>query len=352
MKTEIIDWQNPLWKETLEKLRHDVYHLPEYVYLEAKRTDTSPEAFLFSDGEKIFFVPYLLRKCDDILGQTSTILDILSPYGYPGILLSESAINTPDFPDLAIEEFKKTLNSRSVCSAFIRLHPILSNKFNEIFKQGTLIEFSETVSMDLTLTEAEIWAHTRKGHQSTINKCKRLGFTGRMVSYAENLDTFKSIYEQTMNRVEAKESYYFDDEYFNDLLKLGDKIHLCLIDMGEEIAAACLFFENCGIVQAHLGGTKNEYLSMSPFNYLLHFVRLWAKERRNEFLHIGGGVGGAKDNLLTFKTGFSRQRHTWMQLRLITDEEKYQHLVEVRAQSLGVEVDKLLTSDFFPAYRG
>ena len=68
--------------------------------------------------------------------------------------------------------------------------------------------------MDLTLDEGQIWAKTRRGHQSTINKCIRLGLTVRTVSFAEYLDEFIDIYEETMNRVQAQDSYYFDRDYF------------------------------------------------------------------------------------------------------------------------------------------
>lgn len=355
MNVEIIDLNNPLWTQVLQKLRHDTYHLPEYIAIEAKRTETIPEAIAIIDGEKIFFAPYLLRSCDDIVPQELTnekIFDVVSPYGYPGILLSESAANTPGFPDLALSEFKRVLREKNVCAAFFRMHPILSYKFNEIFQPGTFTLNGETVSVDLTLSESQIWAHTRKGHQSTINKCKRLGFTGRIVSYRQYINEFLAIYEETMNRVVAKQSYYFNQYYFKDLSNLEEKIHLCLIDLEDEIASACLFFECCGIVQAHLGGTKNKFLKQSPFNLMLDYVRYWAKERGNEFLHLGGGVGGStQDSLYTFKSGFSRQRHNFMTLRLIIDEEKYSYLVNCRAKALNTQTEGIINSDFFPAYR-
>jgi hypothetical protein len=42
MKTQIIDLLNPLWQETLQQLRHDIYHLPGYLDLEAKRSQSTP----------------------------------------------------------------------------------------------------------------------------------------------------------------------------------------------------------------------------------------------------------------------------------------------------------------------
>ncbi len=355
MKLQVIDSQNPLWLETLQKVRHDTYHTPEYLDIESKRTQTTPNAFLLVDDEKIFFAPYLLRSCNDILTEetiVSEIFDGISPYGYGGILLNEAGANSPDFPDFAMNELKNALRAQNVCSAFFRLHPILNHNFKEIFSPGTFTDNGETVSVDLTLSESQIWAHTRKGHQSTINKCKRLGFTVRIVEFEEYLDEFIAIYEETMNRVVAKELYYFNNDYYTQLPKLGDKIHLGIVELEGEIASAGLMFECCGIVQGHLAGTKDKFLHQSPFSLQLHYTRLWAKERGNEFLHLGGGLGGSKeDSLYTFKSGFSRQRHNFLTLRLITDEEKYRYLVDIRAKALNTQAEELLNSNFFPAYR-
>ena len=354
MNVAILNPENPLWLETLQKVRYDAYHMPEYVALEAKRNHNKPEALLISDGDKVFFVPYLLRSCADVVNvadNQAEVLDVISPYGYPGILLSDAARSNSQFTHNAFTELKQTLHSRGVCSAFFRLHPILSDRFTEVFPPNTLTANGETVSMDLTLDEAKIWAHTRKGHQSTINKCKRLGLSAKVVNFADHMDKFISIYKETMDRLGAKNAYYFERDYFTDLLKLGDILHLIIVESAGQIVCASLFFECCGIVQAHLGGTKTEFMKQSPFNLLLHHARLWAKERGNQFLHIGGGVGGNKDKLFTFKSGFSRQRHQFFTMRLIIDEDKYNDLVETRAKTLNLQPSELANSDFFPAYR-
>ena len=348
---KILNIDHPLWSQTLAKLPHDVYHLPEYVAIDAKRTKTLPEAFLLEDEGHIFFVPYLLRSCADIVNvDRAEIFDIVSPYGYPGILVNTSGINTPEFIDLAWQKFHQALQAKNVCSAFIRLHPILGEQINDTLNNN-LQQNGNTVSVDLTLDIDQIWAKTRRGHQSTINKCRRLKLTARTVPYVEHIDEFIAIYNETMDRVKAKNVYYFSREYFLELLQLGNKIHLGIVEFETEIICACLFFESCGIVQAHLGGTKNEFLKQSPFNLLLHYMGLWAKARGNQYLHIGGGVNGKKDNLYTFKSGFSQQRHKFFTLRSIVDADKYDYLVASRAKSSNKSILELNSSGFFPAYR-
>ncbi len=354
MDIQVIDLANPLWLQTLEKLSYDVYHLPEYIYLESQRTQSIPEAILIVDGEKIFFLPYLLRHCDDLFEGEFTIpevFDVVSPYGYPGFLLSEAAVNTPDFLNLALEQLKFVFLSKSVCSAFLRLHPILNQNSNEVFASEFCQVSGETISIDLSLSTTEIWQQTRPEHRTYINRCKRNGFIPKMVNFEDYIDKFIDIYIETMERVEAKKYFYFDYKYFASLANLNETIHLCILELDNQIACAGIFTECCEIVQYHLGGTKNEFLKQAPSKLMFDYVRFWAKERGNKFLHLGGGVGAAKDSLYNFKAGFSKQRHPFLTLRLITDQEKYLYLVELRAKYLKTEPETLLKSKFFPAYR-
>jgi hypothetical protein len=276
MHGQLLNTSDPLWRKQLVNLRHDVYHLPEYLEIEARRINASPGAFLYGDDDKIFFIPYLLRSCSELtpLSQQS-VFDIVSPYGYPGPLLSEAAIATPNFPDLALDAFMQTLRQHNVCSVFFRLHPVLNWNIGQCFQRHAAISSGETVSFDLRLSEDQNWAQTRKGHRSSINRCKRL-FTPRIVSFQDYYDEFISIYSETLHRVNAKDLYFFSQQYFTDLLNLGDKLKLCLVEDDYELAAAMLLFECCSIVQAHLGGTRNKFLDRSPFMLTFDYVRSWA----------------------------------------------------------------------------
>lgn len=355
MNVQIFALDDPRWLQILDVIYHDIYHVPKYVAIESKRVKSPAEAIAIQEGNKILFLPYLLRSCEHLCPahlQQRDIYDVVSPYGYSGIIFSREAIETPTFIQLALKELQQAFQSKNICSAFLRLHPILSSPFIKDIEPSIATQDGITVSVDLNQPEATIWAHTRKGHQSTINKCKRLGLQAKMVSFAENVEVFTSIYTETMNRVSANSSYYFDRDYFEDLLSLGDRLHCCIVETADQIVATSLFFECGGIVQAHLGGTRTAYMSQSPFSLLLHYVRLWAKERGNEYLHLGGGVGGSQeDRLFKFKSGFSRQQHDFYTLRLIINPNTYSELLKHRALTVNLPLEQLQQSTFFPAYR-
>lgn len=353
MSLTTLDYDDPLWKWVTQKLRHDVYHLPEYCRLEADRKRTSCHAFLIADDDKIFFVPYLLRSCSDIFPDTeSTTFDIVSPYGYPGILLSEKAEASVEFINSSINEIREEMIKKNIISAFFRLHPILNHQFNVAGKFFNIIKQGESVSIDLSLSEEKLWSTTRKGHQSSINKCKRLGVTINFYPLKNHVTEFLDVYGETMDRVKADDSYRFDEVYVNGLASLGNHVLLGVASINNQLASVCIFFECCGIVQAHLCGTKSKFLSYSPLMLILDHARHWYKQRGNEYLHLGAGYKGkTEDPIYKFKAGFSKQRFDFSALCIIGDENRYRNLVETRAQTLDVQGVDLLNTGFFPSYR-
>lgn len=359
MDLHILEVSDPRWMQTLRSLQHDIYQLPGYISIEAKRTNTVPKAILVRDGSKILFIPYLLRQCDSLLPgplraqRTTQLLDAISPYGYPGLLLSEAATHTPEFPDLALQVARQSLQDQGVCSLFLRLHPILNQGIEAIFEPNLFTISGHTVSIDLTLSDAQIWNQTKPDHRNKINRCRNLGLTARIVSVQDYLTSFIEIYQDTMQRVEATSGYLeFDQSYFLQLHdELGERLHLCIVEQADQVISAGLYTEWDGIVQAIFGGTKTEFLKLSPTTLETDYVRRWAQLRGNKVLHLGGGLGGSRDRLYDFKARFSRQSHSFLTLRLIIDATQYQDLVIKRAQSLQVQPEVLLQSNFFPAYR-
>jgi len=345
---------DPRWREALHRLRHDFYHLPEYARLEGDSNAAQPRAFSATDGERELFLPYLLRRCDSLFPEApaaADVYDVISPYGYPGLLLSDAARKSREFVRAAMERLSETLRAQGVCSAFFRMNPLLSDGFSALFPANYFSPPSDAVAFDLSQDEATIWAGMRHGHQWTINKCRKLGYVPRIGPLGENLVPFMEIYQDTMDRVQAKDSYYFGRDYFARLADMPGQVHYCAVEFEGEQAAACVLFECDGIVQAHLAGTRTRHLNKSPFHLVLHHVAIWAKSRGNRYFHLGGGVGGSGDRLLEFKRGFSPLTFPFFTLRLITDQEKYRTMAALSADAARLPLEDVLQSAFFPVYR-
>jgi hypothetical protein len=338
------------WSSLLARVRHDLYHTAEYVKAEAQRLGAEPVGYLVEDGPRALFVPLLLGASLPDLRSDEPRRDAVSPYGYPGILLTPAG-RTEGFADECIDGLLEILRERNACTAFVRLHPFLNADLPQQLRRHRPVETGLTVSIDLGLSTERQWATMRKGHTNAVNRARRAGYRTEIDPPERGFDRFLTVYSETLVRHDASAAYDFGADH---LQRLGamDGAHLALALLNDEVAAAYLFFECNGIVQMHLGGPLAAHMHPSPAHLLIHAIALWAKARGNEVLHLGGGVGGSpSDSLFRFKSGFSPRRHPFFTLRLVTDHVQYATLVDRRAGALSVTSSELLQSDYFPAYR-
>jgi ribosomal protein S18 acetylase RimI-like enzyme len=334
----LLDCEAPEWEMVLRTAPHDFYHVPAYVALCAEQERARPCGLYVSDGVRSMLLPLIVRP---IPGGG---FDAMSPYGYPGPV--GTGTDDPVFLHVALVAGLQVLREADLVSAFVRFHPLLNPVPPEGI--GTVVVHGDTVSIDLSLPDEVQWARTRLNHRRDITRAARLGYTVRMDEGWTRLDEFKRLYRQTMERRHASSFYFFDDAYFDSLHDaLGESLHLCLVEKDGSVAAAGLFVETNGIVQYHLSGTDEASRNIQPTKLMMHFVRGWARERGDLVFLLGGGVGGAADSLLQFKSGFSPLRHPFATLRAVIDEHEYGRLVSLRDPDL----DPGDRRGFFPLYR-
>ena len=344
------------WQDLLDTIPHDFYHLPGYLAIEAIRHNATPQAVIIKDDQKVFFLPYLIRDCTYILSssQSGLVYDVVSPYGYPGILVNQAG-QDPDFIRRCLSLTYNYWNESNICAAFIRLHPILNTYTDRsFFDDGNFVfcDQGDVVTCDLNKELTDIWQQIRSSHRTKINKLTRAGFIVKVGAVDEYLDAFIDIYQETMNRVNAADTYYFTRTYFESLSQLlGDRMKICVVEIDGKIVAASLVTELSGIVQYYLGGTKTEFLRQSPATIMFKHVIKWAKQRNNRLLNLGGGLGGNHDSLYHFKAGFSDESHPFSTLKTIVNQEKYNQLIAAKAESSGRSKLEIENTSFFPAYR-
>jgi hypothetical protein len=349
MRVDFIEADSELWRSVLADIDHDFYHFPEYVRLAARQEHGTAMAFVAQEGGNKLLLPFVLRPVDRLHGAAA---DVISPYGYPGPVARMSGGNdgAEPFVRAAITAFVVGLRERGAVSAFVRLHPILGVSVKTLSGIGCTIQHGETIFIDLSLSTEELWRQTRSGHRYEISRARKDGQSAEIDSEWLEFDSFCEIYLETMGRVGADPMYFFSREYFLGLRRaLGNRLHLCVVRIQGEVACAGLFTEVCGVVQYHLSGTRERFVSSFPTKIMLDFVRSWAKERGNRIFHLGGGVGGHQDSLFNFKSGFSKLRSPFYTWRIIIDETNYGRLKESWASRSGRLPDG--PEGFFPAYR-
>jgi hypothetical protein len=340
VNAEVLAIDSPRWHDMLMRLPHDTYHLPGYAKVSELTEGGEALAFACEDeGGGGFLAPFIMRRLD------AERYDVVSPFGYSGPLCQS---DDPGFLARAVRAFVGRLRTAGVVSGFFRLHPLLALDLGVLGHHGEVVLVGDTVWIDLTLPEAEMWRQTRENHRRDIQRAEREGFTTYVDAGEEALPEFCRAYRETMDRVGARSHYYLHDDYFRELrARLGDALHLLVVEHAGRVAAAALFMECGGIVQYHLGGSISELLPYAPMKLLFHFARTWFRGRGNQVLHLGGGVGGRRDSLFHFKCGFGEGRAQFCTWRVIFDRDAYAGLVAAWER----RHDRQVPTGFFPAYR-
>lgn len=354
MKTALLTVHAPEWQDVLETSKHDFHHLPGYVRLSASAEGGEPIAFMAREGERALLIPLIIRPVHaPFFPENLDVTDAVSPYGYAGPICTPSVAanhESVEFLRSAATRLIDSLKELRVASAIIRCHPLLTSAHGPLAEFGEFVEHGETVWIDLARDDRELRKEVRPGHRTEIDKLRASGFEVDIDEGSDRLGEFGRIYRETMDRVGARPSYYFGDQYFAELKSaLGDRLRIFWAKRGNETASAAMFTECDGIVQYHLSGTADAYVRLHSSKLLIDAATKWAKARGNGVLHLGGGVGGREDSLFRFKAGFSKRRATFRTWRLVVDRAVYDDLCRSWEHAAGRTLSS--ADHFFPAYR-
>ena len=348
--------QREEWTRTVQRAtQHDFYSLPEYHALAERRGEGEARLFIYEQAGHIIALPLIIRTLPDHLGigrWAKTWRDATSVYGYSGPLYSHEEI-----PRASIDGFQRALAAAlqelRVVSVFSRLHPLLPVQTVLLDGLGDHQVDGVTVSINLLVTPPEQRAQYHATVRNRINRLARSEISCELDVEQCCLSEFVALYHETMSRVQAKRSYYFNATYLADLAKnLGPVLKLFVVRMPDgEVISGGLFTLCDGIVQHHLGGTRDTAVKLSPMVLVLETVRRWANENGAHTFHLGGGVGAKPDSLFQFKAHFSRQRHKFATWRWIVAPQVYTQLSLQKDRWNSKCGLRAISASFFPAYR-
>jgi hypothetical protein len=249
-------------------------------------------------------------------------LDAASPYGYPGLTVSD--------PTEAIDPADADFSETGLVSAFIR------HTLDEPPLAGT------TERNLVQIADPELPAKSRMSDRQQIRRNLRRGYRlrvvpGRETEVAERAG-FLAAYEQSMRRAAAAERYFFGGEYFDRILRSA-RAWLALATAPDgSVAAGSVAVLSDGHLHYYLSGTADAHLRDSPMkNIVSSLVELGAE--LGVPLNLGGGISRG-DRLEEFKRGFANRERGWHTSEVVCDAGSYARLSADRD-----------SGGFFPAYR-
>ncbi len=342
MLTVISLEQEEQWDPIVRSFKnYDVYWLSGYVKGFKIHGDGEPLLFLYESG-KARGINVVMKRDVAKEPQFAGILeegryfDLTTPYGYGGWL-----IEGEDKKGL-FDAYQAWCEKNGIISEFVRFHPIVKNH-EKVSCFYEVIQLGEVVHMDLGSPET-VWSNLSGFNRNRVRKAIKSGvkiYSGRS---PEIYEIFRKIYDSTMEKVGAKDYYFFEPEFYTSVL--NDLPHnaqvFYAVKDGAVIAVSIMLTAN-GMMNYHLSGSLREYSSLAANNLLLYEAALWGVANGYKSLYLGGGVATREDSLFRFKrTFFKGELNRFFIGEKIYDQEKYDELVEKR------NVSKEL---YFPKYR-
>lgn len=353
---QIISFAEPeRWERAYAQAsRKDVYYRHAYVELCRYMGDGEPFLFSYEDGKGNTVCYVFIRRPLQSLpfAQDARLegdwYDIISPtYGYGGPLCAE-----PREQVLRAfrEEFEAYCRGANIVSEFVRFHPLLGNR---LFLGGAMdiVYDRETVFIDLTRTEEELFARYHPNHQRNIRKAQKRGLEFRVLighEVLQHLEVFYRLYRATMDKVQAVKYYYFSIAYLERLFsRFGQDALLGAVFLDGRMISAALCLREGDTLIYHLGASEKEALHLGTNIFQFHHISLWARRNGLRAFHLGGGHR-ERDSLFQFKHRFNPEGVLELYNgKKVHQPEVYARLVESWKRYHAQE----LPEPYFPAYR-
>lgn len=338
--------QSEKWDAIVRSFKdYDVYWLSGYVKAFQIHGDGEPLLVHYDDGSTRGINVVMKRdvaRDERFKGKIEEghYFDFTTPYGYGGWLIEGEET------ERLFAAYSSWIEENRIICEFVRFHPMVENQvaccgFYEVIKLG------EVVHMILSSPEV-IWNNITSKNRNMIRKAIKNNvkiYNGRFPKIYEK---FRTVYNETMDKDDAKDYYYFDKQFYTSVLEdLPQNAQIFWAEKDGVVIAASIMLECNGFMNYHLSGSLRKYSSFAPTNLLLYKAAIWGCEHGLGTLYLGGGVGSGEDSLFKFKKKFYKgdDLHCFHIGRKVFDPDVYRELTMIRGENIE-------NVNFFPVYRG
>ena len=247
--------------------------------------------------------PFALRDLEQVTGSAAArgFCDITGLYGRGGIVCDPAAV--PYLPAFhqAVRGF--CTDHRVICG-FDRFHPVIDNDaFADAAEKVTEIGGFVVASLEGGL-EA-IKSRHKSSVRNDYRRAERFGVTAFCEENVDHLDDFMRLYSGTMDRRGAREFYYFERSYFEQMARLlpGNFTFFYAVSDGQIISTDLILHDG---LYAHLflSGTDSAFQSLCANPLLKQEIFRHFSERGATHFLLGGGTA-PDDSLFRYKRAYA-----------------------------------------------
>lgn len=264
----------------------DIYFTPQYGKLCELSDNAIWELCQYKD------LIYVYLKKDYFINDIQHF-KLITPYGYSGYYYNDK--NT--YLEFLLL-FKDKARELNYIEEVVRQNPYLKIEIDNYKIIKTKIVYGINISdnnFDYYYKNI-LNCSTRNMYTKAIKL--NLSFTIKEFS-VEDIVLFRRMYNKTMDAVNSDPYYYFNDDYFNLLVKFNN-IKICFVKNADnKIIGQTLIFLYNNYVHYHLSCNDKSYNCITDF-ILINLVKNYSKN----IIILGGGLE-KDDNLCKFKKKFS-----------------------------------------------
>lgn len=324
----------------------DIYFNKDYGMLYEKIENGKCEVYEFRNALGSVRHLFIKREIPIRLPDGEMYYDLTTPYGYGGpVMRPAEGADKEELAQAFIMDFEQYCMRENIVSEFIRFHPVLKNAadFGDFYDTAFM---RNTIQTRLQATKDPLMSEYSPSVRRYIRKALKQGVEYRVYVNPDSLDEFRELYLQTMERNQADEYYYFDEEYFTQCLSLlRPQLVIVEVSWKQTVIAMSLNFASDGVLHVHLTGSLEEYHDLYAPNILQYALLRWGMENDIKLIHHGGGrTNDPDDKLYLYKKKYGRAQELEFHVgRKIWNREIYDQLCREAEAETG--------SPFFPAYR-
>ncbi|SED67528.1 Acetyltransferase (GNAT) domain-containing protein [Tenacibaculum sp. MAR_2010_89] len=339
------------YKKLLEKSKNtEPYFLLDYINVFGEGTKNLICFYSENNYGDIIFMPGYIRSIS-IADQVTPYFDFITPYGYTGPFFSNKIGKNEIL--LFWENVENWYNNNNVVSEFIRFN--LAN--NHLYYSGYTVKTMLNVKGEI-LTEEDQWKAFDRKVRKNINKAIREEVYSNIYydTISDNhVEEFYKIYEETMIRTNAKNSFFYSLKGFKEFINNNPKFcAICTVYFQEKPISSELILISQDSVYSFLGGTNEAYFDKRPNDFLKVKIIDWSRGKGKAFYTLGGGYG-FEDGIFKYKKSFfPKNVVNYYTGRKIINKEAYESLLlklNKFRESKSLKELKEEDESFFPLYR-